>query len=185
MRTEKECQKKFNSIIDEKVNLSYSAWEMDILPEIQKLDDRQLLDLEKKTEINYKMLQLEDKGVLPVIMQQFFTTAGILVPFLGGTALTIIGTKLSTYNFDMTREEAINYSQIVEDLFFSFGSAIMDWAFAIVGLYLLFWIIFTILDVRKQEQKAKKQVYYEALLEVIRKEKERREKTKEDEEQKK
>lgn len=173
MNDEKECLKIFNNITKKGENEGYCDWEKYVIKEIKNYNEEKLLNLEKRTEIKYEKIAGDRYAVGP-IMQQILSVAVLLMTFVVTSVLAIMGTFVATYNFEMDQEVALKFSTLVGNTLFSFGYESVLLAYILSGILLLLWIVSVFYDAWKRKMTKDKKVYYEELLKVIAKEKERR-----------
>lgn len=167
MVDEKTCYKKFKKIRDRKEKEGYDEWKSWVLAQIKDYDEKQLVNLEKRTKLKLKDQEAVCNLKEYVITPYGISIIGLLLPIVVTLYYSSISDQVGIYTQVVPKDSIVTYVQEVGKIIENSINSMMGLCgkVCVVLLLILAFEIWARKKIARMRYSWK--IYYEELLEIL------------------
>lgn len=167
MVNEKQCYKQFCKITDGKENEGYGEWKEWVLKQIESYDKKQLTNLEKRTKLKLKDIDVRCNLKQYTIMSYGISIIGLLLPIAVTLYYSSISDMVGIYSQAVPKDSISSYAQNMGDIITTGMGDVLRLCCIICSILLLV-LVFEIWARKKiARMRYSWKIYYEELLEIL------------------
>lgn len=167
MVNEKQCYKKFCKITGGKENEGYEEWKEWVLAQIKDYDEKQLVNLEKRTKLKLKDQEAVCNLKEYVITPYGISIIGLLLPIVVTLYYSSVSDQVGIYTQVVPKDSIVTYVQEVGKIIENSMNSMMGLC-GRVCVALLLILAFEIWARKKiARMRYSWKIYYEELLEIL------------------
>ena len=167
MVNEKQCYKKFCKITGGKENEGYEEWKEGVLAQIKDYDEKQLVNLEKRTKLKLKDQEAVCNLKEYVITPYGISIIGLLLPIVVTLYYSSVSDQVGIYTQVVPKDSIVTYVQEVGKIIENSMNSMMGLC-GRVCVALLLILAFEIWARKKiARMRYSWKIYYEELLEIL------------------